>query len=53
MQRDPSLESAEVLRVVESGIFERLVRPDQQRPWAVAELVLEICDSVHIEDAIV
>jgi hypothetical protein len=55
MQDDPSPDGPDVLRdssVIESGIFDRLVTPDQQRPWAVRELVLEIGDQIEVEDAL-
>jgi hypothetical protein len=55
MQDDPSLDSPDVLRessVIESGIYDRLVTPNQQRPWAVRELVLEIGSRIDVEDAL-
>lgn len=55
MQDDPSMDSANVLRessVIESGIYDRLVSPDQQRPWAIRELVLEIGSRIDVEDAV-
>jgi hypothetical protein len=55
MQNDPSMDSPDVLRdasVIESGIYDRLVTPDQQRPWAVRELVLEIGSRIDVEDAL-
>jgi hypothetical protein len=52
MQDDPSSSPAEVLRVFASGIFDRLVNPSQQRPWAIRELVLELGDQIEVEDAL-
>jgi hypothetical protein len=55
MQNDPSSDGSDVLRenrLTESGIFDRLTLPDQQRPWAVRELVLEIGDQIEVEDAL-
>jgi hypothetical protein len=55
MQSDPSPNSGDVLRdssVIEAGIYDRLTMPDQQRPWAVRELVLEIGDQIEVEDAL-
>jgi hypothetical protein len=55
MQDDPSADQSDVLRdasVIESGIYDRLVTPDQQRPWAVRELVLEIGSRIDVEDAL-
>ncbi len=55
MQDDPSSGSADVLRdpgVIEFGIYDRLTLPDQQRPWAVRELVLEIGAQIDVEDAL-
>ncbi|HEY5194385.1 MAG TPA: hypothetical protein VIJ39_11020 [Solirubrobacteraceae bacterium] len=55
MQDDPSMDSPDVLRdasVIESGIYDRLVSPDQQRPWALRELVLEIGSRIDVEDAL-
>lgn len=55
MQDDPSADQNDVLRdsrVIEAGIYDRLVTPDQQRPLAVRELVLEIGDQIEVEDAL-
>jgi hypothetical protein len=55
MQSDPSPDSGDVLRessVIEFGIYNRLTLPDEQRPWAVRELVLEIGDQMEVEDAL-
>lgn len=52
MQDNPSPDSGDVLRTVEAGIYERLTRPGEQRPWAVRELVLEIGDRLGVEDAL-
>jgi hypothetical protein len=55
MQDKPSLDSPNVLReasVIEAGIYDRLVSPNQQRPWAIGELVLEIGDRLDVEDAV-
>jgi hypothetical protein len=55
MHDDPSLDSPDVLRdssVIEAGIYDRLVTPNQQRPWAVRELVLEIGSRIDVEDAL-
>ena len=52
MQEDPSPDSGDVLRTIEAGIYERLTRPDDQRPWAVSELVLDIGDQLGVEDAL-
>jgi hypothetical protein len=55
MQSDPSPGSGDVLRdsrVIEAGIYDRLTMPEQQRPWAVRELVLEIGDQIEVEDAL-
>jgi len=55
MQSDPSPDSGDVLRdssVIEFGIYDRLTLADQQRPWAVRELVLEIGDQIEVEDAL-
>jgi hypothetical protein len=52
MQNDPSLDSGDVLRVVKSGIHNRLVDPANSRPFAVRELVLEIGDPLDVEDAL-
>ena len=55
MQDDPSPDLDDVLRdagVIESGIFDRLVTANQQRPWAVRELVLEIGSQIDVEDAL-
>lgn len=55
MQDDPSLDGPDVLRessVIEFGIYNRLTLPDEQRPWAVRELVLEIGDQMEVEDAL-
>jgi hypothetical protein len=55
MHDDPSPEDSDVLRensLIESGIFDRLTLPNQQRPWAVRELALEIGDRIEVEDAL-
>ena len=55
MQDDPSSGDPDVLRdprTTNAGIFERLTRPREQRPWAVRELVLEIGDRIDVEDAL-
>ncbi len=55
MQNDPSPESDDVLRdpsVADAGIFERLTRRDEQRPWSVGELVLELGNPIDVEDAL-
>ncbi len=55
MHDDPSPGSSDVLRdsnVIEAGIYDRLVTPNQQRPWAVPELVLEIGNRIEVEDAL-
>lgn len=52
MQDDPSPDTGDVLRTIEAGIYERLTRPDEQRPWAVSELVLELRDPVAVQDAL-
>lgn len=55
MQNDRSADQGDVLRessVIESGIYDRLVTPNQQRPWAVRELVLEIGSRIDVEDAL-
>ncbi|MFZ1926319.1 MAG: hypothetical protein WAU42_09280 [Solirubrobacteraceae bacterium] len=55
MQSDPSANQSDVLRensVIEFGIYDRLTLPDEQRPWAVRELVLEIGDQLEVEDAL-
>lgn len=52
MQENASADDHDVLRTVEAGIYERLTRPDEQRPWAVRELVLELCDPVAVQDAL-
>jgi hypothetical protein len=55
MQNDPSMDSGDVLRdagVADAGIFERLTRPDEQRPWSVGELVLELGSRIDVEDAL-
>lgn len=55
MQDDPSPDTSDVLRdpgVIEFGIYDRLTLPDQQRPWAVRELVLEIGGQIDVEDAL-
>ena len=55
MQDDPSPDAGDVLRnssVTDAGIYERLTRPDEQRPWSVGELVLELRDPIGVEDAL-
>jgi hypothetical protein len=55
MQSDPSANQSDVLRessVIEFGIYDRLTLPDEQRPWAVRELVLEIGSQIDVEDAL-
>jgi hypothetical protein len=52
MQDDRSPEAGDVLRTIEAGIYERLTRPGEQRPWAVRELVLELGDALDVEDAL-
>lgn len=55
MQDDPSADGSDVLRdssVIEAGIYDRLTMPEQQRPWALRELVLEIGDQIEVEDAL-
>lgn len=55
MQNDRSSDTPDVLRessVIEFGIYNRLTLPDEQRPWAVRELVLEIGDQMEVEDAL-
>jgi len=52
MQNDPSPDAGDVLRTVEAGIYERLTRPGEQRPWAVRELVFELGDPIDVEDAL-
>ena len=55
MQDDPSMDGPDVLRdsnAIEAGIYDRLTLPDQQRPWAVRELVLEIGSQIDVEDAL-
>lgn len=55
MQSDPSPDSGDVLpnsTMIEAGIYHRLTMREQQRPWAVWELVLEIGDRIDVEDAI-
>ncbi len=55
MQNDRSADRSDVLReesVTDAGIFERLTRPGEQRPWAMSELVLEIGDQIEVEDAL-
>jgi hypothetical protein len=55
MQDDPSPGSGDVLRdanVADAGIFERLTRQDEQRPWSVGEFVLELGSRIEVEDAL-
>lgn len=52
MQQDPSAGDNDVLRVIKAGIHERLTRADEQRPWAVSELVLDIGDPIDVMDAL-
>jgi hypothetical protein len=52
MQNDPSMTPADVLRVNNSAVLGLLLVPQQQRPWAVRELVLEIGNPIGVEDAI-
>ncbi len=52
MQDDPSPDLGDVLRTVEAGIYGRLVRSDEQRPWAIRELVLELRDPIAVQDAL-
>lgn len=52
MQDDGSPDAGDVLRAVEAGIYERLTRPGEQRPWAVSELVLEPGDPLDVQDAL-
>jgi hypothetical protein len=52
MQENASADDHDVLRTVEAGIYERLTRPGEQRPWAISELVLEIGDPLGVEDTL-
>jgi hypothetical protein len=52
MQNDPSLDPADVLRVNDSAVYGLLILPNEQRPWAVRELVLEIGNEIGVEDAL-
>jgi hypothetical protein len=51
MQNDPSADPREVLRVHNSAIFGLLTTPNEQRPWSVGELALEI-GKIDVEDAL-
>jgi hypothetical protein len=53
MQDDVSSDGCDVLRSVVAGVYERLTRSGEQRPWAVAELVLELHDPIAVQDALV
>lgn len=53
MHNDRSMDPDDVLPpVTDESIFERLTRPEEQRPWSVGELVLELRDRVGVEDAL-
>lgn len=52
MQDDPSPDPADVLRVNDSAVYGLLLSPQQQRPWAVREVVLELGDQIEVEDAL-
>jgi hypothetical protein len=52
MQDDPSPDPTDVLRVSNSAVYDLLVLPNEQRPWSVRELVLEIGDPIDVEDAL-
>ncbi len=47
-----STDPTDVLPVSDESIFERLTRPNEQRPWSVGELVLELRDSIGVEDTL-
>jgi hypothetical protein len=52
MQDERSMDPTDVLPVSDESIFERLTRPNEQRPWSVGELVLELRDSIGVEDTL-
>jgi hypothetical protein len=52
MQDDPSADPREVLRVNNSAVFGLLTVPNEQRPWSVGELILEIGNQIDVEDAL-
>ncbi|MGH2912046.1 MAG: hypothetical protein ACRDJ3_06175 [Solirubrobacteraceae bacterium] len=52
MRENASADDHDVLRVVKSGIHDRLVDPANPRPFAVRELVLKIGDPLDVEEAL-
>jgi hypothetical protein len=46
------MDDSDVLRVNDSAVYGLLLAPQQQRPWAVGELVLELGDQIEVEDAL-
>jgi hypothetical protein len=36
----------------EHAVLALLVKPDEQRPWSISELVLEVGDALDVEDCV-
>jgi hypothetical protein len=52
MQDDPSMDPSDVLRVSDSAVYGLLILPDEQRPWSISELALELGSPIDVEDAL-
>ena len=52
MQHNPTPEPGIRLSQAESGIHTMLIATDEQRPWSVHEIELEIGDASAVKDAL-
>jgi hypothetical protein len=52
MQPEPSYTATEEDARQDWGVLTRLIRPDDQRPWSVAELIREVRSEVAARDSI-
>ncbi len=52
MQDDPSMDAGDVLRVSDPAVYGLLILPEEQRPWSVRELALELGSPIDVEDAL-